>query len=470
MRFIVLALSFITVGFGSCAEDWPTFQHDNRRSGVTAENLAVPLEETWHYIHEAPPRPAWEGPAKWDAYSGRKDLKSMRNFDPVFHVTAASGKVFFGSSVTDAVHCLDAATGKERWSYYTDGPVRFAPTFYNGRVYFGSDDGYAYCVDAETGTLVWKYAPAGRERSVPVNGKLISLSPVRTGVLIDGGTAYFAASLLPWRPSYLCAVSAETGTFDGSFGYASQHTGVVFQGAMLMSRDNLYVLQGRSAPVVFSRDAGKMLGTVGNSGGVVALITDEDTFIAGSPSQKEDRFSETAGGNTGDQLAFYENANRLVIARGIAYLQAEGQLKAFDRTRYLGLQADLLAANRRRDAVNKELKALKDSRDEDKALKQAALNAEMKQLQERASSIRKEARDCYLWRSACPLPYALILAGESLVAGGRDGVALFDAATGEQRWQAAVNGAAHGLAVAHGRLLVSTDQGHIYAFSSGVGP
>lgn len=466
MRCFCMSLFVLTTGLGAVAEDWPTYLHDNRRSGITSESVSLPLREAWHYVHEAPPQPAWEGPAKWDAYSGRKDLKSMRNFDPAFHLTAASDMVFFGSSVTDAAHCLDAASGEERWCYYTDGPVRLPPTFHEGHAYFGSDDGYAYCVDVEGGRLTWRHAPAPRERSVPVNGKLVSLSPVRTGVLIDNGTAYFAASLLPWRPSYLCAVSAATGTFDGSFGYASEHQGVVFQGAMLMSKDNLYVLQGRSAPVIFSRAGGEMLGTVGDSGGVVALITEDDTFIAGSPNQKEDRFSETAGGHAGDQLAFYESANRLVIANGVAYLQAEGELKAFDRTRYLGLQKELIAVNKRREALEQERKALNESEDADKGERMKTLDAALAEVKERASAIRKEARDCYLWRVACDLPHALIKVRDALIAGGTGAIALFDAGTGEERWRSTVDGAAHGLAVANGRLLVSTDTGHIYAYAS----
>jgi outer membrane protein assembly factor BamB len=63
----------------------------------------------------------------------------------------------------------------------------------------------------------------------------------------------------------------------------------------------------------------------------------------------------------------------------------------------------------------------------------------------------------------------LILAGETLFAGGDDRVAAFDATTGKMRWSARVTGKAHGLAVAHGRLFVSTDRGTIHCFSPGGG-
>ncbi|MEC9327997.1 MAG: hypothetical protein VYC63_08770, partial [Verrucomicrobiota bacterium] len=64
------------------SDDWSTYRHDNRRSGVTPEIPAMPLEQSWMRISPHAPMMAWSGPAKWDAYSGNKDLQSMRNFDP----------------------------------------------------------------------------------------------------------------------------------------------------------------------------------------------------------------------------------------------------------------------------------------------------------------------------------------------------------------------------------------------------
>ena len=86
------------------ADDWPTFRHDARRSGRTAERLdAAKLREQWVWRSLHPPQPAWAGPAKWDAYKNLRGLRSMRNYDPVFHVIAVGDAVYFGSSVDDAV-------------------------------------------------------------------------------------------------------------------------------------------------------------------------------------------------------------------------------------------------------------------------------------------------------------------------------------------------------------------------------
>ena len=71
------------------------------------------------------------------------------------------------------MYCLDAATGKVRWRFFTEGPVRLAPTVSDGKVYVGSDDG----------RLVWKYRADPESNLIPGNGRVISSSPVRTGPL-----------------------------------------------------------------------------------------------------------------------------------------------------------------------------------------------------------------------------------------------------------------------------------------------
>ena len=55
----------------------------------------------------------------------------------------------------------------------------------------------------------------------------------------------------------------------------------------------------------------------------------------------------------------------------------------------------------------------------------------------------------------------MILAGETLFAGGEGVVVAHELATGRELWRASVEGRAYGLAVSQGRLLVSTDLGKI---------
>lgn len=444
------------------AEDWPTYRHDNQRSAVSNENLGTPMvAPRWIYSSPTPPQPAWEGPAKWDAYSTQANLKSMRNFDPVYYVTSVGDRVFFGSSAEDAAICLDAATGEERWAYLTDGAVRVAPAWDQGKVYFGSDDGYAYCVDATTGNLVWRvHAKGEADRLLPVNGKLVSTGPVRTGVLVQGGRAYFAGSLLPWDNTYLCAVDAATGAIDAPGAYRKPVETVAFQGALLASTKNLYVLQGRSAPVYFSLDEGKKRGVAGG-GGVFALVTEDDTLVAAADSQKDDAFTET---EQRDKLATYEGANRMIISKGVAYLQSGSELSAFERARYLAIERELNAMEPRMKELEKTLKSLNYNvfKPEGKAAAEE-LNGLKAQTEEKLALLP----GCFRWRTACPFPHELILAGDLLYAGGNHSIAAFRTEDGGQAWTATVEGNVHGLAVANGRLFASTDLGKIYCFALG---
>ena len=215
MKFTVIPVFFLLLlaAAGSLpGADWPTYRHDNRRSGATAEKIeAEQLELKWVHRAALAPRPAWAGPAKWDAYAGIRGLRSMRNYDPAFHVIVVDGSVYYGSSADHGVHRLDAKTGQEKWVFFTDGPVRIAPSWHSKKLYFGSDDGYAYCIRERDGAMVWRQRPKTPERLILNNGNFISFWPCRTGVLVDKGVAYFGNSLLPWKDSYISAVSAPTG-------------------------------------------------------------------------------------------------------------------------------------------------------------------------------------------------------------------------------------------------------------------
>ncbi|MCA9267116.1 MAG: PQQ-binding-like beta-propeller repeat protein, partial [Planctomycetales bacterium] len=59
-----------------------------------------------------------------------------------------------------------------------------------------------------------------------------------------------------------------------------------------------------------------------------------------------------------------------------------------------------------------------------------------------------------------------VATGAHVIAGGENRVAAFDRKTGEAVWTAEVDGGAWSLAIAAGRLLVSTDAGKIYCFAA----
>ena len=161
------------------AEGWPTYRHDQARSGVTSESLTPPLTQAWVFASKYPPQPAWPGPARRDGWHKVDNLKPRVIFDWAFHVVMQDGAIYFGSSADDKVYALDTQTGKTRWTFFTDGPIRLAPTIHGGRVYVGSDDGRVYCLDAKTGQPQWTHQPAPSNRQVAGNGRMMSLWPIR---------------------------------------------------------------------------------------------------------------------------------------------------------------------------------------------------------------------------------------------------------------------------------------------------
>ncbi len=451
---------------GVWAEDWPTYRHDNRRSGVTSDSLTFPIERAWAYGSARTPQTAWAGPAKWDSYANIRKLKSMRNFDPVFHVTVAEGSVFFGSSVDDAVHCLEVGTGQEKWAFFAGGPVRLPPAFDTGKLYFGADDGCIYCVDANSGERLWDHEAAPDGRKVPINGKLTSLHPCRTGALVQNAKVYFAVSLLPWEKTYLCAVDAESGATDGAGLFRREYERMAAQGPMLASANKLYVSQGRQIPLAFERNSGKMLTSLGDSGfgGVFGLLTTDSILVHGygqnHRAEGELRFFSP---QEQDLLVTFPRATSIVIRESIVYLYADGQLQAFDRETYIGLQGRIrrLQENQKKWTEQK------------KKLGADASVSDRQRLDEEIESARKEIvmlqerlPSSFLWRVPSDCSLELILAGETLLAGGKDKVAAYETATGREIWSASVEGRAYGLAVSEGRLLVSTDLGRIICFAA----
>ncbi len=401
----VLAVGLCVVLLPEMAgEDWPVFQHDNYRSANSTEDLQVELlEPAWIWQSPQPPQPAWSGPAKWDAYAGIRGLRSMRNYDPVFHVVSASGRVFFGSTVDDSVRCLDALTGETRWIHHTDGPVRIAPTFHNNRIYFGSDDGMVRCVDADRGTLIWSFRPKPLDRLILNNGRLIPFWPIRTGVLVRDGTAYFAASLLPWKESYLCAVDADTGKAAGEGHFVKRIDSVSFEGALLASDDHLVAPQGRVSPLIYQRTSGKLLGGLKGGGGCFVMLT-PDAGILHGPGNKTGWITDSKQSDR-STYATYKDGNAMVVDGNTAYLLTDTGLSAMDRS-------------------------------------------------------SKQAK----WTIDCEFPHSLVKAGRTLYTGGMDELAAFDSASGKLVWQTPLAGRAHGLAVSNGALYASTDQGGVYCF------
>ena len=392
------------------AETWPTFRHDSARSGFTSVSFdASRLEEAWSWKSHLPPTPAWDGPARWDAYARISDLPAMRQYDAAFHTVSDGEFVYFGSSSQDTVTALRLSDGSEVWRFFANGPIRLAPTLNDGHIYFGCDDGAAYCLDAASGELVWRFNPSaqlGLDRRLVINNdRLISFFPVRTGVLIRDERAYFGAALLPWRDALLCSVDATTGTLDKPATYIAPCKDATLEGAMLVANDRLIVPQGRVAPLLFHRRNGKRLGNLPGGGGVTVVLTDRGETV---------RAEGGAAARPG-QVGIYKDDEKIAsFPRGRAMVIRPETIYVIDNSQ-------LFAARR----ADNEL----------------------------------------LWRTSIDSPLELIMANNTLFVGGRDKVTAVDASNGAAVWQSEVTGRAFGLAIANDCLIVSTDTGSVHVFA-----
>jgi len=149
----------------AAAGDWPTYRGDAKRSGRTETKVAAEL------------RPQWEL-----SLGGR--LSS---------IVIAGGNVFVSQIDQHTVHAINEKSGKLTWSYTTGGRVDSPPTVIDGRVHFGSADGWAYCLRATDGELIWKFRAAPRDRRLLSLEQLESVWPVHGSVLVQDGAAYVVA-------------------------------------------------------------------------------------------------------------------------------------------------------------------------------------------------------------------------------------------------------------------------------------
>ena len=431
------------------AADWPTYQHDYARTGVARESLLAPFTDGWVHRSRHAPRPAWRGEAKWDGWNKVYDLKSRQIFDYAYHPVIADGLLYYGSSADDKIYCLDAATGEQRWTFFTEGPVRLAPTIAEGRVFVGSDDGHAYCLDAKSGKLIWKTQLGPRDYRIPGNSRIISRWPLRTGIIVIGDLAYCAAGMFPSEGVLITAIEADTGKIK----WQQKQTDLPAQGYMLASHTRLYVPAGRNNPVVLNRTDGKRIRVVSGQGGTYALLTG-DNLVFGPGKTGTLGFVES---NQSDQLATFKG-NHMIVTPSRSFLQSDTDLSALDRSRYLDLARKRRPLKSRLGKLQDELKKVKAGERQRQILKEAG------KLGKQLDDVQSAMQECFAWRVPSSQPLSMVLAGQTLITGGHNEVAAYSAKDGSQLWRAGADGEVFGLAVADGRLYTSTSKGVIHCY------
>jgi outer membrane protein assembly factor BamB len=397
------------------AADWPTYRGDAARTGFTAESLPSELSQRWVYRSPHAPQPAWP--------------RSQRMpFDRAEQMVVADGKVFFGSSVDGAVRAVDADSGQLLWTYFTDAPIRFAPTVWRDRVLVASDDGHLIALAAADGRLLWKHRGGPDNSAILGNERLISKWPARGGPVVVDDVVYFAAGIWPSDGIYLYALDAATGKIvwvnDDSgaiympqpHGGASAESGVSAQGYLVVAGDRLFVPTGRAVPAAFDRRTGKFeyfhLQKYGHNGGAPTMAVGDLFFNSGLS------FSADSGEKVGTlgvgQLAATRN--------GLVYTSG----KAAAGFRWV----------------------------------------EVEKPDRKGEPVKTQALEPAWSVAGVTTAASLIVTGDMVVSGGEGRVEMIDAKQQSVVWSAEVLGVAYGLAAANGKLLVSTDQGYLYCFDA----
>ena len=484
----LIAILFFATSFSSFSEDWPTHLHDYSRGGRTSESIPSSLVNIWTFVSPSAPDAAWQAPIP-GVVEGNEEVHRV-DYDNAFQVTVGGNHVYFGSSADDQVYCLNLKTGKIRWTFFTGGPVRLAPTIADGRLYFGSDDGRLYCLDALSGKAIWSayLGPDGRRQLG--NGRMISRWPLRTDVIVEDGIAYCGAGVFPHEGVMMAAFNAETGAKiwinDGLGAENSNRNRFSPQGYLLASDELLYSPSGRDLPAAFYRKDGRMKFQANSSwrasgiiGGTYGVLVDGQLLCGANQNVAFD--AET--GRTG--FGWF-TGRRTVIDGEISYMVGDETIEAIYRNKYAEATRKLLEMKQRHDGREKDdpqyLYAVRraELREEEKkkvrnevrieALKKEVpeLKALLARLTKEEATFEKESKGkATIWKTSIEANASLVGTPDMLFAGGGGFVVGLDAKTGKEVWRGKVDGKAAGLAVANGSLLVSSDTGRIYCFQAG---
>jgi outer membrane protein assembly factor BamB len=445
--FIIAILSLVTQT--SQATDWTNYLAGNDRAGATSATLNNQLSLAWTYHSQAKPELAFS-PPRATPIEGHVMLPRV-NFDASPQLIVVDNRVYFGSTVDHRLHCRDAITGKPLWSFYCDGPIRLAPTYAHGNIYFGADDGVVYCLNALDGQLKWKLRVGPKDDRLLSRGEMISRWPIRTGVLVDGDRAYFGAGVFPHETIFLAAANAITGELVWKNDRISQSDAgrneLSPQGYLLANEKHLFVPSGGSLPVAVDKQSGEIVfqkkyswrtEAGGVVGGTKALLGDGQVF-AGGPHHF--LAMNESDGSLGEA---YIGGRQMVLSEDRAFLVDGTNIFCVDR-------AEHVSASREKQKW---------------FLRAREAKGDPKLIDEANQKMSEYAKVGVLWQTPCTLDGAMIATSNLVIAGGENFVAAYDRSSGEKVWEAKIQGRAMGLAATDQLLLVSTDQGLVYAFSN----
>jgi len=210
--FVVLILALALLRFSpsfpiqetdaQTTDIWPTFHHDNVRTGYTSSAGPETSQILWRT-----PTGGWvvSSPTVADGkvFVGSDDgyiyaldensgavLWKQTTGGRVYSSPAvANGKVFVGSW-NGWIYRLDENTGASRRLNKTGGPLTSSPAVADGKVFMGSWDSCIYSLNQDDGIIIWKYQTGGRIQSSPAlhNGRLFIGSNDRKVYCLDANS------------------------------------------------------------------------------------------------------------------------------------------------------------------------------------------------------------------------------------------------------------------------------------------
>lgn len=426
---------------------------NNQRSGYT--DAAVPAKPVlrWTYEQRHAPKTAWPEPFG--------ELQFI-DFDYADQVTIGAGRVYFGSSADHTVRALDLDSGREQWVFYTEAPVRFAPVLHKDRLCAVSDDGHLYCLKASDGSVIWKRRLApGRQRCLG-NGQMVSKWPCRSGVLIEGDRLYATAGMWSADGVIIYCLSAETGKViwrNDTTGHrwmllphGSGYGGVSPQGYLAMYKETLYVAAGRSAPALFDARTGKLLfheiglGYKAHYPGGSWIMAAHDWVMF----KRQHNYRDTDVKTTEYQLG--RNSEGIILYN---YRTGNPEIALIGgRVIAAAVEGDLILAGAG-SAIRVNAGELRDAYKAHKAGKQ------------KGGPKYYDPAPLAKWNTNIGRAYTLLIAGDTLIAGGKGTITLVDVKSGRKLWQRNVGGSVRGLSVSQGLFIAATTSGRIYCFGKG---
>ncbi|GEM_PF-1727296 len=431
--FKIICIILVITGTAYANQNWPMYRGDNQRSGIVDAKLTLPLQTSWVHKPLNEPNPSWPKPAKQDFWHRVAKLSPTTIYDRAFHPIIFNGMVAYSSSADDTVYCLDAKTGKNIWHFSTNGPVRLAPAYKEGRLYVGSDDGYLYCLNSNNGELIWKFwAGDDKQRLFLGNSRLISRQPVRTGVVFKDGFVYVIAGLFAKESICLSAVNMQTGKAK----YKTK-VDVPAQGYITLFKNKLSFPVGRTAQAVYNIETGKKL----------------FSFAPGSNAAVYDNLFFSGVDERGfGTLFLVDDGKKTVVAK----LQAH-QITVIKDILYV-FTNNTITAYKRNDFVNSSVKYSQLA-----LVKHNQRDAKWKAAAKAALKIKQNSK---LWSAPVRENISVITTADYFILGCKNKVVAVSKTAGKILWQAKTEGKIYGLAVVDNCLVAASDNGNIYCFNN----